>query len=675
MSFVQTTFLIGSVAVAIPVIVHLLSRFQVRRLELGTIRFLQEVIQDGAQRRRIRRWFLLFTRALLMLLLALLFARPFLAEESRRDGNRLRIVVMDRSASMGMPGTEGRLLDDAVEAAMTATSDLGTDANVLWAWFDGTVEPLPDNTVRPMAPRAATGNTSYLAALRWARDRLNAFPEAAADVVLVTDLQQSGFAAETLDTEALNFPVDVPVNVIDVGRPAASNLAVTSAAVTSVRQRGDRRIQLSATLFNYGSLPFEEIPATATAFDGKRTVRLKKSVNIPGGEAEEIPFDFGKLNPGLWQITIGVDVADDLAIDNQRFTAVQVAEPIRVLVLDPGSQTDGASGKSYFVVAALQQQGYDASDDASDVDVSKDEPAASGRFLAEAVYLQDEPIRVPDAADHPLVVVTDAGALAADVILQLQNYVAEGGGLLVFAGDQSAEQSEEWQDAGLAPGTMSAPQRSGVMPFRMDSIDAASTMLQPFADPQHGDLRRLAFQKILPVDVSAEAHVLARFDQSRPAVTRHSHGRGSVVWFLASADASWANWTTSPLYLPLIQQMAGDLLGLTGEGPIRFRTVGDDAVLTLLKDGENSVGFRQPGFEERQDALYVVNGSAGESDPTRADIDSFVQHFGLTAADDGEDRKIESVVSERRNELWPWLAAAVFVLVVGEFGLANRTSA
>ena len=49
MSFVQAGFLIACAAVAIPVLVHLLSRWQVKRIELGTMRFLQEVIHEFFQ--------------------------------------------------------------------------------------------------------------------------------------------------------------------------------------------------------------------------------------------------------------------------------------------------------------------------------------------------------------------------------------------------------------------------------------------------------------------------------------------------------------------------------------------------------------------------------------------------------------------------------------------------
>ena len=686
MSYVQAGFLFACAAVAIPLLVHLLSRWQVRRLELGTMKFLQEVIHDQSRRRKIRRWLLLMTRAALVALLALLFARPFLPEQDRRDGDRMRVVLIDRSASMGMPGRGGRLIDDAVGAAADSVSTLGSEAVVLWAWFDRHVQPLPESTIRPSAPRAVVGDTNYLAALSWARDKIDAYPEAVADVVLVTDLQQSGLAADKLATEALRFPKDIPVKVIDVGRPAANNLAITNLAAPAKRIETDQDVVLSVTLFNYGTLPFEEVPLTATAHDGSRSIRLKKSINIPGGQAEEISIDFGKLDPGAWKITVGMDVEDDLAADNRRFTALEVASPIELTVIDSGSSDEGVTAESYYLVTALEQ---DKNRELSIDDAEPGRPGNRSRFHADVVYLQDQAPKPFHVATDPLVVVADAAAVSNGTIGQLANYVTSGGKLLVFAGDGDGDlPSPMWQQSGLAPGELKMPQRSGAMPFRIVSVSGGS-MLAPFEDPQHGDLSRLAFQKLQPVDIVDSTTVLAWFDHRRPALTDQSVGDGRVVWFLASPDTSWGSWANSPLYLPLVHQMAADLLSLTGEGPIRFRTIGQprrnlsspsSAVNTVslgndARPGDSALVFAQPGFEQQNQVTYVVNGAAKESDPTRMELPSFAEHFSLTPAQENDALVSASVVTEKRSELWPWFAAALFVLLVAEFGLANRTSA
>ena len=695
MNFIQTGFLIGGLAVAIPVLVHLLSRWQVRRVELGTMRFLQEVMQDGAQRRKIRRWLLLLTRMATVAVLVLLFARPYLPETIRRDGDRLRVMLIDRSASMGMPGQSGRLIDDAVASATEIAAELGTDATILWAWFDSSVEPFDGSISRVAPPRSVVGDTNYLAALSWARDRVGSDPDAIADVVLISDLQQSGLASDNLDTLGLKMPKSLPIRIVDVGRPAANNLALQTVTTSSKRISPGRDVVTEVTLFNFGTLPMEEIPMSATATNGRRSVRLKKSINIPGGQAQELSFDFGKLESGTWQVTVQLDVEDDLAVDNRRMTAFEVAQPAPVLVIDGGSSDEENLAESFYLAAALRQSTRRAP---LSGETDQDVAPRLGLFDPNVVFLFDDvlPDMQPDRT--ALVAVTDSGSLSAQSIQRLENYVTAGGRLLVFAGDGNADggssPSDAWQQSGLAPGTFGRPRRSGAMPFRIASVDAGNSMLMPFGDPQQGDLGRLSFDQILPVRPAEATRVLARFEQDEPALTRHTLGTGQVVWFLSSADASWGNWPTSPLYLPLVHQMAADLLNLTGEGKIRYRSVGDQRqvasgtpaektpatnadVRTVSRAGESprEITFSLPGFEQSDGALYVVNSASKESDPTRIPVDQFVEHFQITPADSETAVIAESVQGENRHELWPWLAALAVVLLTAEFSLANRTSA
>lgn len=695
MNFIQTGFLIGGLAVAIPVLVHLLSRWQVRRVELGTMRFLQEVMQDGAQRRKIRRWLLLLTRMACVAALVLLFARPYLPETIRRDGDRLRVILIDRSASMGMPGQNGRLIDDAVSVASDIAGELGTDARIIWAWFDSNVEPFDGSPARVPAPRSVVGDTNYLAALSWARDRVAADPDVIADVVLISDLQQSGLASDASDTAALGMPKDLPIRVIDVGRPAANNLALQTVSTTSKRLSPDRDVVTNVTLFNFGNLPMEEIPMTATATSGRRSVRLKKSINIPGGQAQELSFDFGRLESGVWQVTVQLDVEDDLAVDNRRMTAFEIAKPAPVLVIDGGSRDDELT-ESFYLSAALRQS--NRAEQTGSEDQTDPSPSPSGLFDPNIVYLFDDVL--PDMRPErlSLVVVTDSGSVSQQSAERLERYVRTGGRLLVFAGDGNGKPTSStdatWQQTGLAPGEIESPLRSGAMPFRIKTVDAGSTMLMPFGDPQSGDLSRLAFEQILPIRPADETRVLASFELQHPALTRHQLGQGEVVWFLSSADASWGNWPTSPLYLPLVHQMAADLLDLTGEGKVRYRSVGDpreEAVprvvaspetpqpnvrtVSAAADGSTEFTFSRPGFEESGRALYVVNSVSKESDPTRISTDQFVDHFQITAVQSDAAAIEQSVQGVHQHELWPWLAAAAIVLLTAEFSLANRTSA
>ena len=194
--------------------------------------------------------------------------------------------------------------------------------------------------------------------------------------------------------------------------------------------------------------------------------------------------------------------------------------------------------------------------------------------------------------------------------------------------------------------------RCGAMPFRINAFERQSAMLNPFEDPQQGDLGRLSFDQVLPVELGDDALELATFESGPPAITRHQVGDGKVVWFLSSANERWSNWPTSPLYLPIVHQMAADLLNLTGEGLIRFRLIGDEQTINAEMTGQAANEIREvsrnaasvspshldvspvPAFQRDGEVVYVVNPPAKESDPTRIEASAFVEQFQLTVADE-----------------------------------------
>src|SRR4051794_511621 len=104
MQFVQFGMLGALGALAIPVIIHLMFRQRARPIDLGTLQFLKVVLRDNARKRRLRRYLLLALRLACIALLAFLFARPYLLAVEPIEGDRLLVVLLDRSASMGLLG-------------------------------------------------------------------------------------------------------------------------------------------------------------------------------------------------------------------------------------------------------------------------------------------------------------------------------------------------------------------------------------------------------------------------------------------------------------------------------------------------------------------------------------------------------------------------------------------
>src|SRR5262245_16768518 len=99
LGLIHLGYLAAAAAVAVPVLIHLLLRPKARRVEIGSLQFLQLATRESRRRRKVRRWLLLLFRCAAVLLLALLFARPYLPAGA--DGREREVVILiDQSASM-----------------------------------------------------------------------------------------------------------------------------------------------------------------------------------------------------------------------------------------------------------------------------------------------------------------------------------------------------------------------------------------------------------------------------------------------------------------------------------------------------------------------------------------------------------------------------------------------
>jgi hypothetical protein len=233
-SFLQTAFLYGLAAIAVPVLIHLFFRLRTKRVELGTIRFLRIALEENARRRKVMRWLLLTLRILLVALLVGLFARPYFTAAATGGDKELLVILIDQSATMQLKGENGRLIDQAVADARKLIEAAGTQTRIEVAFFDHEVHPVTDSKIdgstsssvvlsKVQTPTLLYGATSFGSAIAWARDICVKAPVGAKHLHLFTDLQQSGL--DWAEVEPL--PAEVSAHLHDVGRPIVNNVAVT----------------------------------------------------------------------------------------------------------------------------------------------------------------------------------------------------------------------------------------------------------------------------------------------------------------------------------------------------------------------------------------------------------------------------------------------------------------
>ena len=108
--FTNGAMLAGLAALAIPVVIHLLLRRRRQRLRFSTLRFFERQDEQSSQRRKLRNLLLLTIRLLLLTILVLAFARPFLPRGASADADRQpRQIVFVKEIPKGPTGKIQRI--------------------------------------------------------------------------------------------------------------------------------------------------------------------------------------------------------------------------------------------------------------------------------------------------------------------------------------------------------------------------------------------------------------------------------------------------------------------------------------------------------------------------------------------------------------------------------------
>lgn len=653
MDFVQASLLAGLGAVVLPVLVHLLFRRRARSVDLGTLRFLKVAVRQDTRRRRLKRLLLLALRTGCVVLLALLFARPYRAEFMGGGTTGLTVVLLDRSASMGRQHDQVRLIDLALRRLPEVFEQTPANARVEAAWFDKRVEPVGDldedgrgALARVKAPTALAGGTDYAAALTWAAARCaTARGTGPLTVHVITDLQRSGFGS----LEEFSFPKDVSVHVWDVGRAASANLAVTDVRPVSLLVPADRPTAVQATVLNARPAPLDRLPVRLRLANNGKALDVPAVVSAAPGASVTVNFETPPLGPGLWQGTVSVTPEDDLPLDNARHVAVYAAPKPRVLLLDGAGRNVAALGEGYFLEAALRLS-------------PPGDSAADGPFKV-VVLPYGSDVRLPDLGQVDVLVVANVARFPTSDAAKIRAFLGRGGGAVVFGGNHLGPASTaDYAAAGLAVGDVTGVRSARDVPFRIAEFAGEHPVLAPFADPQHGDLRRLTFSGCTRIAPAAGTRVLARLRAGAPLLVERQVGSKRVLWWATAAGREHGEWSRSRLFLPLVHQLVRGAAGVVGAGPVR----------DLPAAGET------PGVRRTTDGWEVQNLEPQESELDHCTPEEFARRLGVTLATKSASSEAQAEQDRdelRPGELWPWLWLALVVCWAIEGLLANRTVA
>ena len=607
MNFLYPLFLLGALAIAIPIVLHLLRRDVAPDVPFTAVRLLRKSPVERSRRRRLRDLLLLAARVAALLLLAAAFARPY---SSRADAaaSGLRIVAVDRSFSMAAPGRFAAALD----LARTAIGEAGFAERVAVIAFDerADVIALPGGAADARAAvnglAVGHGATRYAAVIEKATELASGGP---ARLVIITDLQRAGWdgeirakapAALTLDVRNAGTPI-VNVAVVDL-RPG------TSGVVVEVRNASATARQGSVTLTHNGGA-VGRAPFSAPA---------QSSVDVT------IPWKVAASG----SISAAVEDPDGFPSDNTRHLILKRSGAPAVMVVQSGA----ASG--FFLLRALEAAG-------GTIEARPVTGAEIGGGRAAAISSQAAVI---------LLSTRNLDRAARDAIV---SYVRNGGGLFIAA----APEVESGVIAAMfgwdaAAFTVDAAPRQ----LSLAATDVRHPLLRPFG-ALAANLGQINFHQAWRVRPD-QWQVPAQFSDGSPAVLDRAEGAGRVVLFASDVDRQWNDFPLHPAFVPFAVEA------------VRYLSARRGTTQELLVSGVPPGLSPSPGVQKLADGRPVaVNVDPRESSTavmTAAEFEASIDRLAPSAHSPLDAVKAEQ--TEARQNLWQYgLMLMLVTLVVESF--------
>ena len=646
LGLISAGFLVAAAALAaVPVVIHLLFRRKAPRIDLGSLRFLRVALKDNAHRRKVRRWLLLSLRVAGVLLLGLMFARPYSRTPSLPGSEREVAILVDRSASMGAGDVARSPYTRAKEAASKLLTSLPEGTAIHLALFDASgVAPVDSAKVEDLPKSPGAAGTDFGRGLAWARDRVVTSKRKLRVVHLLTDLQRVGLDHPVPEA----FPPGVDVEVVDVGRTLVGNLGVDQARAVVEEIRDGAPPLVSAVIANAGAFPSRGVTVRLNLDGPDGPIRLTETIDLAGSARREVRFRPAITKPGLYRGTVEVGSGDLLPFDDRRYLAFEARRPEAVLLVDGEPGPSPFSDETYFLEAALRLRLPEAGPSATPFDPT---------------HLRwDGGSNWPSLAEVGVVILANVPEVPPKVADALRRFVEGGGRLVVFAGDQIKPGGL----AGLARVGLLPAEVEGVIegPLRFDTWDANHPLFAPFADAQGGDLRSLGFERVARLKPLAGSTVLASANGGTALLVESRVGSGIVLQWAATADNDRGDWAIRRLYLPVMHQMMGYLSGrLPGSGLVK--------VAGLAPGGK-------PGIEVEESKVVVHNVDPAESQIERATLAEFRSSLRLpepSKPPEGDQPADLAPGATRPGELWRGVAWALLAILVVETFVANRTHA
>jgi len=652
LTFLNPLFLWGLPAVVLPILIHRLTQRKALQRKFSAVRLILQSQRITARPQRLKHLLLLALRILAVMSFVFLMARPVLTRPglAALRGIGARAVIFDNSLSMGFGEDRGERFQLAKKAVREALGDFEGQV-AFFPTVEPPARPGSDKKVGWMKPEdvltemdalpLSFGRGQTTSALGSAYQHLKDL-KIPKQVLIVSDLARGDW--EPLDLGKLGTVSDADVTFLRIGRPERDpNACVKNVSLVEGEPVIGTPARLEVIVSNFSDraqTALTQISLSGTKID-------QKSIELKPGEDGKVYFELFFERSGWTDGEVRIS-GDRLPQDDVFYFVLNVREKLKVLVVDGDPKTSLRASGSYYVVSALRPGGFEGSPFLVRV-VTEEEMAGIDLTRFDALFLLNVARVIPS---------------------RLSPFLDQGRPVFVFLGSRVSP--EDYNALSFFPWRIMETKDSDQRPERIAQVDSSHASLRSLT--KEGDsLKSASFYRYFKIE--GPSRNLLTLASQDPLLAEADVGRSKLLVFTSSANLDWNDLPLKAAFLPLIQGLLKETVGLSRDSLPAGSRVGEafpEKVRPIqLKGVQGGAGIYQ-FFPPSGEVRRGVNPPYEESDLLKMGESELKKKFGTIDARvlDYEEGALRNR-QEGRKELWPPLFALLLIVVAAEMVLAN----
>ena len=529
MAFLNPLFLFGLLAAGIPLIIHLWNRRQAVTIDFSSLMFLVTAHRQNVKRLQLKQLLILLLRMLIIALIALALARPFLTLGLPLAAVRAKtdvVIVLDNSFSMSYQDVDGVWFNKAKKKANEILSSLrnGDSASVIL------MSDIPKPIYRELTPdingvitslndtQVSNRGTNVQSSIEMAHKILLKSNQTNKELYIISDFTKNGWE----NWGQIPNISDSRILLVTVSSNNSHNTNIEEISPSHQLIGVDLPLYFNIKTNNHSDTPLTQ---TTLSMYTENRKQIEQSFSAHPNEliTKSISHNFPTpgFHIGSFELT-----SDRLNIDNKRYFVLKVLGDIRVLCVSDNNE---------FLILSLNPL-FNAPESVGQGKNSMIQPIAC--YISE---FDEYPL---DNID--ILLLTDVSSISEKSDLKIKEFIRQGKDIIAFVSKKSnltwapAEfnQVEEWE-----------------RPRKIIQYDKTHPIFEIFDEGVLSGQYAPQFYRGMTTDLSNNSNIIASFDNDTPFLIEKLEKNSKIIFFNVSLDSDSRRneLLLNPYFLPLIQ--------------------------------------------------------------------------------------------------------------------------